>query len=113
MPFQKASRLFTQSMASNFTVRRATFRWNPDNALSKANARPKAFSSRVVVGRILSDDFPSGTGGGPSLISRQLPPSPMLVFSRRVEHPLDVTVQRLHDADASEHCRPVMFGEEQ
>ncbi len=38
--------------------------------------------------------FPSGTGGGPSLIPRQLPPSPMLVFARRVEHAFDAADTR-------------------
>src|SRR5260370_41687977 len=38
--------------------------------------------------------FPSGTGGGPSLIPRQLPPSPMLVFARRVEHAFAATATR-------------------
>jgi hypothetical protein len=33
-------------------------------------------------------------------IARQLPLSPMMLFSRRFEHALDVTVQRPHDADA-------------
>jgi hypothetical protein len=37
----------------------------------------------------------------------------MRVFPRRVEHPLDTTVQRFHDADASEHRRPALFGDEQ
>jgi hypothetical protein len=37
----------------------------------------------------------------------------VLVFARRVEHPLDVAVYRSHDADASEHRWPVMFGDEQ
>jgi hypothetical protein len=33
----------------------------------------------------------------------------MRVFARRVEHPLDVTVYRSHDADARKHRWPVMF----
>src|SRR5882672_3036857 len=37
----------------------------------------------------------------------------MLVLSRRVEHPLDVTVQRLNDADAREHRWTVMFCNQQ
>jgi hypothetical protein len=32
----------------------------------------------------------------------------MKVFARRIEHPLDVTVQGPHDTDAREHRRPVM-----
>jgi hypothetical protein len=38
-----------------------------------------------------------------SPIPRQLALSPMRVLSRRIKHPLDVTVQRLHDADPREH----------
>jgi hypothetical protein len=38
--------------------------------------------------------------------------SPTSVFVIRIEGPLDVTVQGFHDADASEHCRPVIFGDE-
>jgi hypothetical protein len=37
----------------------------------------------------------------------------MLVFPRRIEHPLDVTVQGFHDVGAGEHRRPVLFGDEQ
>jgi hypothetical protein len=37
----------------------------------------------------------------------------MLVLSRRVEHAFDVTIQRSHDADAREHCWPVMFCNQQ
>jgi hypothetical protein len=37
----------------------------------------------------------------------------MLVLSRRVEHPLDVTVQRSNDADAREHRWTVMFCNQQ
>jgi hypothetical protein len=33
----------------------------------------------------------------------------MRLFARRVEHPLDVTVQRSNDADAREHRWTVMF----
>ena len=33
-------------------------------------------------------------------IARQLPLSPMMLFSRQFEHALDVTVQRPHDVDA-------------
>jgi hypothetical protein len=31
----------------------------------------------------------------------------MMVFAIRIEHPLDVTVQGSHDADAREHRRAV------
>jgi len=37
----------------------------------------------------------------------------MRVFSRRVEHPLNVTAYRPHDTDAREHQWPVLFGDEQ
>jgi hypothetical protein len=43
--------------------------------------------------------------GLPSLIPRQLRASPMLVLARRIEHPLDMAIQRPHDADAREHRR--------
>jgi hypothetical protein len=46
------------------------------------------------------------------LIPRQLPASPMLVLSR-VEHVLDVSVQGSHYADPREHCRAVMFCDQQ
>jgi hypothetical protein len=42
-----------------------------------------------------------------TLISRELPTSPMRVLPVRVEHALDVPIQRPHDADAREHRRPV------
>jgi hypothetical protein len=48
-----------------------------------------------------------------SLVPLQLALPPVRVFTRRLEHPLDMTVQRFHDADASEHRRPVKFGDEQ
>jgi hypothetical protein len=37
---------------------------------------------------------------GSLLIPRQLPPSPVMILARWVEGPLDVAVQRPHDADA-------------
>jgi hypothetical protein len=37
----------------------------------------------------------------------------MMVFARRIEHPLDVTVQGFHDADPRKHRRAaVAFGDE-
>jgi hypothetical protein len=33
----------------------------------------------------------------------------MRVFAVRIEHPLDMSVQGPHDADASEHCRAIAF----
>jgi predicted Zn finger-like uncharacterized protein len=48
-----------------------------------------------------------------SPIPRQLALSPMRVLSRRIKHPLDVTVQRLHDADPREHrWAAVAFGDQ-
>ena len=44
----------------------------------------------------------------PSLILRQFPRSPMLVFEGRVKHGLDVPVDRPHDADAREQRWPVL-----
>jgi hypothetical protein len=46
--------------------------------------------------------FAFGDAWAPSLIPRQLPPSPMLVFPRWAEHAVDVAVQRPHDTDARE-----------
>jgi hypothetical protein len=37
----------------------------------------------------------------------------MLFLARRVEHPLDVTVQGSHDPDASEHRRAVGFDDQE
>jgi len=37
----------------------------------------------------------------------------MLVFPGRVNRPSNVTVDHLYDTDGREHCRPVMFGDEQ
>jgi hypothetical protein len=37
----------------------------------------------------------------------------MFVFARRIEHALDVAVQRSHDADAREHRRSVLLGDQQ
>jgi hypothetical protein len=34
----------------------------------------------------------------------------MVVFAIGIENALDVTVQRFHDTDASEHRRAVVFG---
>ena len=45
---------------------------------------------------------PRDNCGRPSLIPRQLPASPMLVFPRWAEHAVDVAVQRPHDTDARE-----------
>ena len=42
------------------------------------------------------------------MIPRQLPLSPMSTFARGIEHPLDVPVQRPHDADPREHRRPAV-----
>jgi hypothetical protein len=39
------------------------------------------------------------------LIPRELPAPPMVVFPIRIEHALNVAVQRSHDADAREHGR--------
>jgi len=36
-------------------------------------------------------------------------PTPMMVFPIGVEHTLDVTVERPHNADARKHCRPIVF----
>lgn len=40
-----------------------------------------------------------------SSIPRQLAPSPMMFLGIGIEHPLDVPVRRLHDADTREHRR--------
>ena len=37
----------------------------------------------------------------------------MAIFARRVEHALDVTVQRPHDTDAREHRWPAMLRNQQ
>jgi hypothetical protein len=34
----------------------------------------------------------------------------MMFLARWIEHPLDVTVQGSHHADAREHRRPIVFG---
>jgi hypothetical protein len=60
------------------------------------------------------------TGGGAasgkplawSLISLQLPFSPMRLFAVRIEHPNAVAVQRSHHADARQHRRPAPFGDQ-
>jgi hypothetical protein len=33
----------------------------------------------------------------------------MMPFASWIKHPFDVAVQRSHDADPREHCRPVQF----
>jgi len=48
-----------------------------------------------------------------SQVSFQFSLSPMSILARRIEHALDVTIQRPHDADACKHCWPVMFRNEQ
>jgi hypothetical protein len=59
---------------------------------------------------VIRADWGRGQPGSP--IARQLAASPMLFLSRR-EHPLDVSVQCLHDADARHHRRPaVTFGDQ-
>jgi hypothetical protein len=48
-----------------------------------------------------------------SSVAGQLAASPMMVFARRIEYPLDVTVQGSHDTDAREHRgAAVAFGDE-
>lgn len=47
-----------------------------------------------------------------SPIPRELPFSPMMVLAIGIEHPLDATVQRFHDADPREHCRTAQVGNE-
>jgi hypothetical protein len=45
--------------------------------------------------------------------SRQLALSPMMLFAIRIEHALDVTVQRQHDANPRKHRRTaVAFGDQ-
>ena len=41
-----------------------------------------------------------------SSVARELATSPMMLFARRFEHALDVTVQCAHDADPRKRCRP-------
>jgi len=45
--------------------------------------------------------------GTHSSVSRQLALSPMRIFAGWIERALDVPVQRSHDPDAREHCRPL------
>jgi hypothetical protein len=40
-------------------------------------------------------------------------PSPMGVFPRRIEHALNVTVQRSHDTDPREHRWSALFRDQQ
>jgi|ERR1700722_1824901 hypothetical protein len=49
----------------------------------------------------------SGTANERSSVAFQLPPSPTMVFAIRIEHALDVAVQRTHDADPRESGRRV------
>jgi hypothetical protein len=48
-----------------------------------------------------------------SSIPCQLAPSPMMIFPVRVEHALDVTVQRPHDANPGEHHWPAKLHNQQ
>jgi hypothetical protein len=41
-----------------------------------------------------------------SPVPRQLPPSPMMTLPVGIEHPLNMPVQRPHDADPRQHRRP-------
>ena len=43
-----------------------------------------------------------------SPLSRQLTPSPMMLFAVRIEYAFDATIQRSHNPDARKH--PVMVG---
>jgi hypothetical protein len=57
--------------------------------------RQRRVSGRFLLAFVpLTALFVQGAGGFFSLIPRQLAASPMLFFPRRVEHALDVTVQR-------------------
>jgi hypothetical protein len=44
-----------------------------------------------------------------SFVSLQFALSPMCVFARRIEHPLDMPVQRSHHTDPRHHGRAVLF----
>src|ERR1700681_4236452 len=54
-----------------------------------------------------------GSREGKLAVAGQLATPPMRLFARRVEHPLDVTVQRSNYADAREHRWTVMFCNQQ
>ena len=45
-----------------------------------------------------------------SPLSRQLTPSPMMLFAVRIEYAFDATIQRSHNPDARKHRWPVMVG---
>jgi hypothetical protein len=45
-------------------------------------------------------------------VARQLALPPVRILPRRIEHALDVAVQRFHDANASEHRRAAEIGNE-
>jgi hypothetical protein len=51
----------------------------------------------VSYGRVRADS---------SSVPRQLPAAPMMIFARRIKHPLNVAVQGSHDADARRASRP-------
>jgi hypothetical protein len=44
-----------------------------------------------------------------SSIPRQLSPSPMLLFPRRIKHPLNMPIQRSHNANARKHGWPAVL----
>ena len=56
-------------------------------------ALPRTASASPAPGRFLLG----------SLVSLELPLSPVGIFAIGIEHPLDMTVQRLHDPDPRQH----------
>jgi hypothetical protein len=56
---------------------------------------------------ILREDSPPKRGPiGSAFVPLQLPPSPMLVFARWIEHARDVAVRCPRDANPRKHRRP-------
>src|SRR5258706_7500026 len=63
---------------------------------------------------------PERTSGAPGVMESdrlfvplQFPLSPMRIFARRIEHPLDVPVQCPHNADARHHGRAVVLDDQE
>jgi hypothetical protein len=64
-------------------------------------------------GSLASRSDAVSTRGGYSSIPRQLPPTPLCVLPRRVELPLDMTIQRPHHSYPREHRRAVALSNQQ
>jgi hypothetical protein len=75
----------------------------PNLVRIERSTRP--FAGLAEIDRALFDREVTNGGEEGLFVSLQLPLSPMGLFPLGIEHPLDMTVQRLHDPDPRHHRR--------